>query len=245
VGKERDAETLLDHLLRGVDVVELHHASRNRSGAAEELVRQSVVARRAVEEDQLDVADPLRADRLLTDEGVVRVDDEHELVLVERCRLDLRVTQGPPEPDLHLLLEDEVEDLLGVPRPDRELHLWVRATEPGQDPGQDVGADSRGRPERELAALASRELAEEPAPGSRGAERPLGVGQERPAGVREPHPASGTDEKARAELLLEPLQPRRQRGLGDEERLGRAADAPPLGDLDECLQLFQSHRRLL
>ena len=200
-----------------------------------------MIARRAVEEDQLDVADPLGADRLLAGERVVRVDDEHELVFVERRRLDLRVAKARPSPTCTCSWSTRSRISSECPVRTASCTFGCVRPEAGQDPRQDVGADGRGRAERELAALASRELAEKPAAGGGGAERPLGVGQERPAGVREPHSASGTDEEARAELLLEPLQPRRQRRLGDEERLGRAADAAPLGDLDECLQLLQSH----
>src|SRR5919109_519099 len=162
VGEKGDAEPLLDHLLRGVDVVELHDAARDGAGTAEELVRQPVIARRAVEEDQLHVADLLGADRLLLGEAVLRVDDENEVVLVERRRLDLRVAERTAESEVDLLLEDELEDLFRVARANRQLDPRMCPAEAGQDPRQDVRADRRRRTERELAALAASELAEQP-----------------------------------------------------------------------------------
>ena len=55
--EEGDAEPLLHHLLRSVDVVELHDAARRHSRLAEERAREPVVARGAVEEDELRLRD--------------------------------------------------------------------------------------------------------------------------------------------------------------------------------------------
>ena len=45
----------------------------------------------------------------------------------------------------------------------------------------------------------------------------------------------------RREFLLEPLEPRGQRRLGDEERVGGAADVRRPRDLDEGLDLREQH----
>jgi hypothetical protein len=62
----------------------------------------------------------------------------------------------------------------------------------------------------------------------------------RPEGVsrlREDHAAAAPDEQGGADLGLEGLDPRRQCRLRDRERLGRAADVPAFGDLEERLDL--------
>jgi hypothetical protein len=45
--------------------------------------------------------------------------------------------------------------------------------------------------------------------------------------------------EGRAELSLEAVEARGQGRLGDEESLGRAADAAPAGDLQKALDLYQ------
>ena len=62
-GRSATPKPSCDHLLRGVDVVQLHHALGLDAGAAEERVRELRVARRAVEEDELLAGDLVEADR--------------------------------------------------------------------------------------------------------------------------------------------------------------------------------------
>ncbi len=57
IREKRDSETLAHHLLRCVDVVELHDAARDHAVLAQERGRDVVVARRAVEEDEPLVTD--------------------------------------------------------------------------------------------------------------------------------------------------------------------------------------------
>ena len=57
IREKRDSESLANHLLGCVDVVELHDASRANAVLAQERGRNVVVARRAVEEDQTLVTD--------------------------------------------------------------------------------------------------------------------------------------------------------------------------------------------
>ncbi len=116
VGEQRDAEAAAHHLLRRVDVVELHHAARHDARGAEEGARQLVVARAAVEEHQLLAAELLDAHLAVDRERMAGRGDEHELLLVERDRLDRRVSQGAHEADLRLAREHHLEHLLRAAR---------------------------------------------------------------------------------------------------------------------------------
>jgi hypothetical protein len=71
-----------------------------------------VVARGAVEEDDLLVRDLLEPDATGAGEGMGGIDDEDEPVLVERGADDVSVVERADQTDVHLLAEDELEDLL-------------------------------------------------------------------------------------------------------------------------------------
>ena len=100
--EEGDAESLLHHLFRGVDVVELHDAARCHSRFTEERAREPVVARGAVEEDELRLGDLRDRDVRACGERMRRVGDQDERLLVERHALDLRVEKRAYEADLDL-----------------------------------------------------------------------------------------------------------------------------------------------
>src|SRR5687767_9687573 len=68
---------------------------------------------------------------------------------------------------------------------------------------------------------------------------------ERAALRRQPHPARGAHEERDAELALEVLDPRRQRGLRHVENAGRLAHRPPFGDGEERLDLGEQHTEIL
>src|SRR5205809_6566111 len=70
-----------------------------------------------------------------------------------------------------------------------------------------------------------------------GAQRALGEGDPGATGVGQAHAVWGAQEKRGAELAFESLEARGQGRLGDEEGLGRPADAAPAGDLEEALDL--------
>src|SRR5919109_303518 len=61
------------------------------------------------------------------------------------------------------------------------------------------------------------------------------------AGVGQTHPATGAGEERLAHLALQGVEAGRQRGLGDEHRLGGTADVPPAGDFEEPLDLGEQH----
>jgi len=115
LGKERDSEALLDHLLRRVDVVELHACRGRDPRSHEERARKVVVARGPVELDELLVGELLHPDAPLGREPVSWVRHEDEPVLVERGGDDAGVLKGADEADRDLLTQDEIEDLLRVP----------------------------------------------------------------------------------------------------------------------------------
>jgi hypothetical protein len=165
------------------------------------------------------------------------VADEHQLVLVERHALDLDVPERPDETDLDLVTEHELEHLLGVTRADRQLCARVGRVVALQDEREDVRRDRGCGADRELAGAAVDDVGDDaPTLGQR-LERALGVREERASGLAQPHPSPGAHEELGAERALEALDPRRQRGLGDEERLGRACHRAVARGVDERLEL--------
>jgi len=68
------------------------------------------------------------------------------------------------------------------------------------------------------------------------------VGEEGVARLGQLHPARRPDEELRVEISLETLQAGRQRRLGDEQRVGRAAHGAGARDLDEGLDLGKKHK---
>ena len=131
----------------------------NDARLAEERARELVVARRAIEEDQLLLAELVHRDLAARGERMPGARDEHQLVLEERDALDVGMAERPDEADLHLLAQDELEHLLGVPGPHRELHVRIGRVEALEDRRQEVGADGGRRAEGELAGAAARRVA--------------------------------------------------------------------------------------
>jgi len=101
--QERDAETLLDHLLRGVDVVELHAAGGRHARGHEERAREVVVAGGPVELDELLLRQILHADAALACERMAGLDDEDQPVFVKRRAHDVGVVKRANEAERHLL----------------------------------------------------------------------------------------------------------------------------------------------
>ena len=95
-------------------------------------------------------------------------------------------------------------------------------------------------PPRQLAHLGHR-LAR---PGQR-CEHALGLGTEGAAGLGEDDAAADADEELDPELGLERANLLRERGLGEVEGAGGAAERAVLGRGEEVGELLQSHRRSL
>ena len=241
LGEERDAEAELDHLLRGVDRVQLHDGVGLHPGRAEERVRELGVARRAVELDELLARDLLQPDLPALGEAVGRVADEHEPVLVERRRDDVGVAQDARQPEVDLLAQDEVEHLLGMAGAHaHRTRGWAVANSlsiVGSEYVESAGAApsaSRPAPPRSNAFTICR-----PSESDSSARTAKGR-KASPASVSR-IPCEVRMEELGRELLLQPLEPRRQGRLGDEQRVGRAADARRSRDLDETLDLRNLH----
>ena len=110
-----------------------------------------------------------------------------------------------------------------------------------QHHGQDPGGDGRCGRDFELTRI---ERERHP----RGPSRALGVAQRRArlaeqslAGGGDPYAARQALEQRPAELALERGDLLRERGLGDEQALGRRGERPLLDDGDEILELAEVH----
>ncbi len=208
----------------------------------EEGARQVVIARRAVELDELLVSQVLHADPALSGERVAGLDNENEAILVERGAHDLRVLQGAHEPERHLLAQDEIEDLLRVAGAHADRDPRVALRESFQQRREHIGRHRRRSPDGEPAGTAALERVDLHSPVGERLERADGIGEEGVARIREPHSSRAAHEELGAEVGLEALQPGRERRLRDEERFGRPAHALPSRRLDEGRDLVQKHR---
>jgi hypothetical protein len=168
---------------------------------------------------------------------VARTGDQDQLVGVQRRRLDLRVTEGAHDAELHLVVQHHLEDLLGGAGLDGQAHARMPGAEAGQRVGQDVGADGRRRAEDQPAGDAAAQLVQALAAVAEGTDDVLGVGQERLPGVGEPHAAPGADEQLLAEVGLQRLKSGGQGGLGHEQGLCGPAQVLAPGHLQEGLDL--------
>jgi len=107
--------------------------------------------------------------------------------------------------------------------------------------GSAGGAQAQSGADREAARSSTLERVDlHPSVGKR-LERAHRIGEKRVSRVRQPHPARPADEELRSEVGFEPLEPRRQRRLRDEERFGCSADALAPRRLDEGCNLVQKH----
>ncbi len=185
--QEGDPQALPDHVLGGLDVVQLDHASGRDAGSPEDRIGEAVVARGAVEQDERGVGELPDAGRVDTGERMVSRDHEDELVLVQQPDGDTRPDELADEADVKLVARDRIGDLLRVAGPDDQPHPAEPPDEARKDAGQDIGADRRGRPDRELARGPLGVLRHQVPPGLERPDRPLRVWQERPTGVRELH----------------------------------------------------------
>ncbi len=232
---------VLDHLLRRVDVVELHHAARHDAGLAKERARQDEVARGAVEEDQpLGRRARRRRSRARPRSGA-RVDDEHDLVLVERQLVIAACGSSRTSPTC--TCSRRTSSRISSEWPVRTIRC-TSGTTPGSGGGRAGGRRSRSRAPRRRAARPtwpSPQLASSSRPSASDWSARWACGAERAARGGQPHPARRADEELDAELPLEVLDPGRQRGLRDVEHGRRLADRAALRDGEERLDLGQEH----
>ncbi len=90
-------------------------------------------------------------DRPASRETVLRIAHQHQLVLVQRHRDDVRVAQRSDQPHLDLVVEHHGQDLFGVPGAHGHVDARVQVRESLQHGGQDIRADRRGSAERKSA----------------------------------------------------------------------------------------------
>src|SRR5919202_6238504 len=149
-GQERHAQAVFDHPLGSLDAVELYRLKLPDARVPEKRTRQLVVARGVVEEYELLAPDLRQLRRSLLCKAMLRVHHQHELVLVKRHALHLRVAHRPRQPELYLLLQNHLQNVLRVPGPHRDRHPGVRCREALQDRRQSVRAyprrSSQGQP---------------------------------------------------------------------------------------------------
>ncbi|GAC1642412.1 MAG: hypothetical protein NVS9B11_10870 [Candidatus Dormibacteraceae bacterium] len=93
-------------------IVELHHATQSDPGGEEGGLSDLVVARRAVEHDQLLGGNVGHRDGAPIRERVIRGADEDELLGMERPQLQVWMVDGSAEADLHLVVKNKVGDVL-------------------------------------------------------------------------------------------------------------------------------------
>jgi len=110
-----------------------------------------------------------------------------------------------------------------------------------QDAWKDVGANGERGAEPQAARLQAAQLLEGATPLFEGFQRALGVRQEAASGIGEAYAAPIAFEQRLAELALQRLDTRRNRGLRQEESLRRFAEAPVPRHLDKGLDLTQVH----
>jgi len=239
--EERHPEPLLDHLLRGVDVVQLHDAGRRHSSGPEERAGELVIARCTVEEDDLLVRDLLEPDATGTGEGMGGIGDEDQPVLIERDADDVAVMERPHQTDIHLLAQDELEDLLRMPGSNAHRYARVRLRKPLEQTGKDVRAQGRSRSDGEVPGAAPLQGIYLHATVAESVERSDRVGEKRLACICQLHAAGRANEEACTEIALESLEAGGQRRLRHEKSLCSSTHALPAGHLDEGGDLGQEH----
>jgi hypothetical protein len=245
-GRQRqqgDAQPLAHHLLRRIDVVELHDPVRGHASLSEERVRQVVVARRAVEEDQPRVGDLIDADRQALAEGwlasATRTSSSSYIgrLSMSGCR------SSRTSPEIDVATERHLQDLLGVARAHAEPDARMPLREALEQRRQHVGADGGAAPSTSspVPPRASRSGGRRP---RRAPRAPLGVGQEGPAGVgqgipRRPRTKRGVPSSSSSAWS------RRSTPAASRAHVGRPAQVALAGDLEEAFDLGEQHASML
>ncbi len=240
-GDQGYPQPLLHHALGGLQGVQLHGYVRGDPRLAEESVREAEVRRAAVEQDDGLAGDLLHRSGALGSEGVLPVDDEHYLVVVQVDGLYVRMRQGADQPDLDLVGLKHGQHLFGAACVDRDIDAAVAAAKSAQDVGESVGGDRESGAQVEGPDLDVAHLVDDVPPFSHRLQDALRVGEEGEAGVREPHAAAAAFEQLLAQLTLQGLDASGDGRLGQLENFGRAAEAVVGGHLDEGFYLTEVH----
>src|SRR5918994_1627464 len=155
--------------------------------------------------------------------------------------LDLRMPHRPREPEVHILLQCHLQDVLRGPRAYGYRHPRIRRREPLPQPWQSVRPYPRRRPEHEPPSRSPTQLSQ-PSPALLEAPpSPLRVRQELLSRLREPHPPARPHEELVPNLHLQRLQTRRQGRLRQEHLLRSPAQVSQARHRQEALYLSEKH----
>ena len=168
--------------------------------------------------------------------------DEHELVVIERPHLDVRVAELTHQSEIDLAAQRQIEDLLRVAGPDDEPHIREPSRVADEQRRQDVRADRGRRTQDELAGPAAAEL------------RAAGSLRHRARPSHAPHRA-GTRGPRRSDPCRADREGTRRCPSSDSsawilavnagwrhvQRTGGAAEIAMAGDLEEALDLAEEH----
>ena len=102
---------------------------RDDASAQKQRLGQLEVARRTVKHDQALAADLGQFDRPASSEAMLWITHQHQLVLVQRHGIDVRVAQRAHESNLNFVVEHHRQDLFGVTRADRHVDPRVKVGE--------------------------------------------------------------------------------------------------------------------
>src|SRR5215203_3100260 len=196
-----------------------------------------------VEEDELLVSDLRQTRHPTPGEPVPGIDDEHQLILIQRQALHVGMAHRPRETELDLFVQGHLQDRLRMRSPHRDGNPWMRRREPLQQPGQGISPHPRRSPDPQSSPRSPPELLQPPLALLKPAHDPLRVRQKLLARLRKPHPPTRPNEKRIPNLLLQRLEPRRQGWLREIHLLGSPAQVTQPRHRNKTLQLSKEHAR--
>gem|GEM_PF-4690748 len=174
-------------------------------------------------------------------EPVLRVRDEHDLLVVQVRRDHLRMVQRARHAHLDLLRQHPLQHFRRAPRLDGDVHGGVTLVERLEYPRQhrrryparraDVQPSRRRRPARQDRLL----------PALQRIERPLRIRQERPSRIGQAHAPPHAVEQRLAEVVLQQNDAGAERRLRDPQLGRRAAERVHLHRRQERFQLAYLH----
>ena len=178
--------------------------------------------------------------------GMVQREGDDEAFLAHDGDLQLIVGLGEAQAD-----DAEVEaavfqflDLAGGGQfREADFHVGVAAAEVAQDRGQPFVGKLRDEADGEAAGFAARGASGGAGGLVGGAQEAVGVFEEDLAGGGERDVVAVAVEEGRAEFFFELLDLHAERGLGDVQAFGGAAEAEFLGGSDEIAEVAEFHGR--
>ena len=175
-------------------------------------------------------------------ERVLAGGDEHDVVDEEALDVESvgRHWHGD-EAEIELAAGDGGCDVVAAGLLDVEVHTGVEALELGDHVGQQVRHDGRATTDADGALAEIGVLDDVAAEVVEASEDHVALGGDKPTDRGELAAVSTTDQQVGAQLVLEVVQPPRQRGLADVQANGGIGDRSRLGDDDERSEKLQIH----